>query len=61
MRLNEHIIAPIKEAFPVKKIRTTQSRRNIKTRKAKVVARHGKAGVRHKSGGVRGTRELARL
>ncbi len=44
MRLNEHIITPLKEAFPVKKISTKQSRRNIKTRKATVAARHGKAG-----------------
>jgi hypothetical protein len=38
-------IAPAKEAFPVKKISTKQSRRNIKKRKRKVAARHGKAGT----------------
>jgi len=44
MRLRKQIIARTKEAFPVKKISTKQSRRNIKTRKAKVAARHAKAG-----------------
>ena len=44
MRLKEQIIAPTKEAFPVKKFSKTQSRKHIKTRKAKVSARHAKAG-----------------
>ena len=44
MRLRKQIIARTKEAFPVKKISTKQSRRHIKTRKAKVEARHAKAG-----------------
>ncbi|HDL86579.1 MAG TPA: IS1380 family transposase [Candidatus Acetothermia bacterium] len=44
MCLREHIIAPTKEAFPVKKLSTKQSRRNIKARKTKVAARHAKAG-----------------
>jgi hypothetical protein len=44
MCLTEQIIEPAKEAFPVKKISTKQSRRNIKKRKAKVSARHAKAG-----------------
>ena len=44
MRLQEHIIAPTKEAFPVKKLSKTQSRKHINKRKAKVAARHAKAG-----------------
>jgi alkylated DNA nucleotide flippase Atl1 len=44
MRLTEQIIAPTQEAFPVKKLSTQQSRRNITQRKAKVGARHAKAG-----------------
>ena len=44
MRLTEQIIAPTQEAFPVKKLNTKQSRRNITQRKAKVGARHAKAG-----------------
>ena len=47
MRLNEQIIAPTQEAFPVKKLSKTQSRKHIKKRKAKVVARHAKAGHWH--------------
>ena len=44
MRLKEQIIAPTQETFPVKKLSTKQSRRNITQRKAKVRARHAKAG-----------------
>lgn len=44
MRLREPIIEPTKEAFPVKKLSKTQSRSNIKQRKATVAARHAKAG-----------------
>jgi hypothetical protein len=44
MRVREPIIEPTKEAFPVKKLSTKQSRQNIKQRKAKVAARHAKAG-----------------
>jgi hypothetical protein len=44
MRLREPIIEPTKETFPVKKMSTKQSRQNIKQRKAKVAARHAKAG-----------------
>jgi hypothetical protein len=44
MRFAEQVMASAKEAFPVKKISKKQSRKNIKKRKAKVAARHGKAG-----------------
>ena len=44
MRLREHIIALTEEAFPVKKFSKRQSRKHIKKRKAKVAARHAKAG-----------------
>lgn len=44
MYLYQEFIKPVKEAFPVKKNTKKQSRKNIKKRKAKVAARHGKAG-----------------
>jgi hypothetical protein len=44
MRLTEQIMTPPKEAFPGKKITKKQSRSNIEKRRAKVAARHAKAG-----------------
>jgi hypothetical protein len=44
MGLLQQITTPIKEAFPMKKISIKQSRKNIKKRKTKVIARHAKAG-----------------
>jgi hypothetical protein len=51
MRLSEQTIVPTKEAFPVKKISKKQSRKNIKKRRAKVSARHAKAGTWPKQSG----------
>jgi hypothetical protein len=45
MRFAQQIMAPVKEAFPVKNITKKQSRKNIKKRKVKVAARHERAGT----------------